>query len=628
MKKKLILLLTAAMLLTLILSSGVLALSDLTNVALNKTYTASTPYTLENPNKYVEIDGRELTDGVKGSTAFGTEWHAFYIASPYFITVDLEERYKNIKVLTVEFQHNPQPSINKPTWCKFYSSNNGIDFTLLGTATEIDKGSNMHDYKLVLDTPVTGRYFKAEFPKVDGFMFVFASEFEVFVEGAIEIEEPDVVIEPIDVLFTSGCVITDDYLYGVPFNTEYADFLSMLKSTEGIVLKNKSGEVKTSGLIATGDYIEKIQNDELVDTKTIVIEGDVNGDGRLTSADYLLVKRAFLGTYTLTTAFTKAAAITNGTGITTQDYLKIKRHFLGSFNIHAKYKRYEIEEYPMTFQMTSAVEYKMSCTYEGKPLTLTFNKKTWGTWNIGTLSYNNVAMAGGGTDWEYVYRAGQTASSTPFCGGNHENETLVEIKFYDGSTGQEIVLPVGQSVQINNLMIVEKTHIDYHQTTNGFCDVVRTYIISGNKITLEVNYELTQNTYFGLSYTAMFPVHKNYGRYCKFLAEDGTDLGTVTTLPANDPNYTSKFYYNKAATTCIIWGDTNPEYKFAVQIYTVKDSVDNFKNYEKTFYWDMNSTQNKLYFSRYNSSSATLVQAGTKMDTKTSWTFYIEDNAS
>ena len=49
------------------------------NVAVGSPYTASTPYTdRKNPNPYQLIDGKELTDGVKGSSIYGTEWHGFY----------------------------------------------------------------------------------------------------------------------------------------------------------------------------------------------------------------------------------------------------------------------------------------------------------------------------------------------------------------------------------------------------------------------------------------------------------------------------------------------------------------------------------------------------------------------
>lgn len=626
MKKKLSLFLVLMMLFSLISTMGTIAktTTGYVNIAKDAAYTASTPYTLrEWPNDYQLIDGKELTDGVKGSSELGTEWHAFYntgsSVSPYFITIDLGEQKAGIKKLSVEFQHNPGPSICKPIWCKFYVSDNGTDFTELGSATETANGS-LYDYSLVLDTAISGKYFKAVFAK-DTKMFVFASEFEVCVEGEVEvpINEDDL----IDVRFNSGCILTENNLFGVPVETAYADFLLLLRSEDGITVKDKSGKAKTSGFICTGDIIEKIINEKVTDTKVIIIEGDVNGDGKITSTDFMLIKRAFLGTHTLKETFLRAACVTNGQSVTSQDYLKIKRHFLDTYDLHTKFERV-IEKYDMNFKATSASEYKMNCTYEGKPLSLTFDKKSWGTWNIGTFSYNKKALAGGGTDWEYVYRTAQTASSSlEFTGGNHGNESLIEIKFYDGSAGEELNLSVGQSKDIKNLMIVEKTKINFANTTTSFCDVVRTYIVVGNKITLEVSYDYIKDCYHGMSYTCMFPIAKTHGLYIIFNNIDDT-TDTFKTLKVGAADYSGPSLGKTNAMSCKIWGYVDPSYTFDVEVYSLKDSCDSFKNADKTFYWDMNTTHNKLYVSKYG--NATLVKAGSRFDTKSSWTFYLDEN--
>ena len=98
----------------------------------------------------------------------------------------------------------------------------------------------------------------------------------------------------------------------------------------------------------------------------------------------------------------------------------------------------------------------------------------------------------------------------------------------------------------------------------------------------------------------------------------------MTTYPQNDPAFTGTFYRGYAATTCIITGDTNPSYKFKVSVSTVADSLDNFKNADKTFYWDMNASQNKLYFSKYSMDYPTLVKAGSVFNTKSTWIFYVD----
>lgn len=88
------------------------------NVAVGSPYTASKPYTESNPNAYVQIDGKELTDGVKGSSLYGTEWHGFYNAATedgyYYITVTLKETAKDIERLSIQCCSEPSSSINLP----------------------------------------------------------------------------------------------------------------------------------------------------------------------------------------------------------------------------------------------------------------------------------------------------------------------------------------------------------------------------------------------------------------------------------------------------------------------------------------------------------------------------------
>ena len=137
--------------------------------------------------------------------------------------------------------------------------------------------------------------------------------------------------------------------------------------------------------------------------------------------------------------YLEAAACFNGEdGLTASDYLRIKRDVLKLGAIVDQY-RDPIGEYDMEFKRNSDALYTLSCTYEGKPLTLTFDKKSWGTWNIGTWRYNGEALAGGGTDWEYVNMVGDVGGSLDWSGGNHGKETLVDIRFYDGATGEELL---------------------------------------------------------------------------------------------------------------------------------------------------------------------------------------------
>ena len=59
---------------------------------------------------------------------------------------------------------------------------------------------------------------------------------------------------------------------------------------------------------------------------------DINGNGKIDARDYLLLKRAYFGTYTLTCA--PEAADINGNGkIDARDYLLLKRAYFGTYEI-------------------------------------------------------------------------------------------------------------------------------------------------------------------------------------------------------------------------------------------------------------------------------------------------------
>lgn len=125
----------------------------------------------------------------------------------------------------------------------------------------------------------------------------------------------------------NGCIysISGKYLVGVNAGTAVTDFLRKVGSAW---LVDKNGESVSTGLVRTGYLITDGEN-----LNTVIVRGDISGNGYIGSADYLMVKRAVLGTYALDPAQTLAGALTDGQSISAADYLKLKRHVLGTFNI-------------------------------------------------------------------------------------------------------------------------------------------------------------------------------------------------------------------------------------------------------------------------------------------------------
>ena len=62
---------------------------------------------------------------------------------------------------------------------------------------------------------------------------------------------------------------------------------------------------------------------------TIIIKGDVNGDGNITPADYVKVKNCILQVSSLNGSYLEAADMNDSNSITPADYVKIKNIILG-----------------------------------------------------------------------------------------------------------------------------------------------------------------------------------------------------------------------------------------------------------------------------------------------------------
>ena len=123
----------------------------------------------------------------------------------------------------------------------------------------------------------------------------------------------------IGVTYSGGCYGNGDYIYNVPFNTASEAFLVNEPQLVNVEAKKN--------IVSTGDKVT--DKDGII--YQAVIYGDVNCDGRITSADYLLMKRNYLGTYKLEGAALEAAKV--GDKMKSSDYLLVKRAVLGTFDL-------------------------------------------------------------------------------------------------------------------------------------------------------------------------------------------------------------------------------------------------------------------------------------------------------
>lgn len=137
----------------------------------------------------------------------------------------------------------------------------------------------------------------------------------------------------------------DKYIYGVHERTTLSKFNGAYHRT-GFIMMNTNGGVVSGNneFIGTG-YTLRFESDiGQYTTLTLIVLGDIDGNGRVTSGDYLNIRAYLKGSASLS-EIQLAAADVNGDGnVSTFDYMLVKSHFLGEYDIYKNQKMPDTSE--------------------------------------------------------------------------------------------------------------------------------------------------------------------------------------------------------------------------------------------------------------------------------------------
>ena len=121
-----------------------------------------------------------------------------------------------------------------------------------------------------------------------------------------------------------------NYIYGYELGTDISTIINSITKKEPkatVTCTNKDNVVKTSGIIASGDNI-KIKTDREEKEYSLIIYGDVSGDGKITSAEYIAIKNHIMYVKKLSDK-EKIWADANKDGtVSSADYIAIKNHIM------------------------------------------------------------------------------------------------------------------------------------------------------------------------------------------------------------------------------------------------------------------------------------------------------------
>ncbi len=143
-----------------------------------------------------------------------------------------------------------------------------------------------------------------------------------------ELKEDEIIID-------ESLKVDADMISKVSPETKVKDLKDKIQTNYSIVIKNNADTTLTDdGLVGTGSKIQILTSEnELVCEYNIIIYGDVSGDGKITSKDYMMIKNHIMGTSTISGITAKSADTYNDGKITSKDYMMIKNHIMGTSTI-------------------------------------------------------------------------------------------------------------------------------------------------------------------------------------------------------------------------------------------------------------------------------------------------------
>lgn len=150
-----------------------------------------------------------------------------------------------------------------------------------------------------------------------------------------EIDNPDDVPSLDTILNSSGIKYNNRYIFGIGENTSVSSLINNVKKTSGyarINIKDSKGNNKTSGSFVTGDVVV-IGNGKEEKSFSIVIYGDVNGDGVINKLDAANILSHYYGYISLTGVYKVAADVNKNGEINKLDAASILSHYYGYVRI-------------------------------------------------------------------------------------------------------------------------------------------------------------------------------------------------------------------------------------------------------------------------------------------------------
>lgn len=150
-----------------------------------------------------------------------------------------------------------------------------------------------------------------------------------------EPESPPPEEKPIEIskiVNDAGYQYGKEFITGIKLGTDINDIKNNLTNIGGIItVTDINGNNIENGKVATGMKINITSG--ITETLTVVIYGDVSGDGEISAVDYVKVKNHIMGLALLNGEYIEAADANKDSTVSAVDYVNIKNYIMGANSV-------------------------------------------------------------------------------------------------------------------------------------------------------------------------------------------------------------------------------------------------------------------------------------------------------
>lgn len=125
----------------------------------------------------------------------------------------------------------------------------------------------------------------------------------------------------------------DTVITGITPGTGASSVLANISAGSGTVKVLKADGTENTGAVGTGNKIAVHANGTLVKQYDVVIYGDINGDGKISVVDLVMMQKQILGTSQLSGAYAAAADISRDGKVSVKDLVLLQKHIINAAQI-------------------------------------------------------------------------------------------------------------------------------------------------------------------------------------------------------------------------------------------------------------------------------------------------------